>query len=109
MNELHHNLYIDNNEIAKSSEPVIYFLYHSFLESILQKEDPSREEIKAIDTFRRNYNIPFEKHILYLDGIEDGLVKYTSYLERFDLMTVSSDELILRMMMRSERIMVVEA
>ena len=89
-------LYFDDNEIAKSSEPVIYFLYHSFLESILQKEDPSREEIKAVETFQHNYNIPFEKHLVYLDGIEDGLVKYTSYLERFDLMTVGNEELMLR-------------
>ena len=81
--------YLDVNELAESSEPVHYCLYHFFLESILQKEDSSREEIKAIETFRRNYSIPFEKHILYLDTIEDGLTKYTSYLERFDLMTVS--------------------
>ena len=62
--------------------------YRSFMESILQKEVASKEDIIAIESIRQKYHIPLSEHLSILSDIEDGVNIYTRYLEEYEVIPV---------------------
>ena len=68
---------------------MIHVFYRSFMESVLQKEVASTEDIMALESVRRRYHIPFSDHLSILSDIEDGVNLYARYLEEYGVLQVT--------------------
>ena len=68
---------------------MIHVFYRSFMESVLQKEVASKEDIMALESVRRRYHIPLSDHLSILSYIEDGVNLYARYLEEYGVLQVT--------------------
>lgn len=68
---------------------MIHVFYRSFMESVLQKEVASSEDIMALESIRQKYHIPLSDHLSILSDIEDGVNMYARYLEEYGILQVT--------------------
>ena len=68
---------------------MIHVFYRSFMESVLQKEVASKEDILALESVRQKYHIPLSDHLSILSDIEDGMNLYARYLEEYGVLQVT--------------------
>ena len=68
---------------------MIHVFYRSFMESVLQKEVASKEDIMALESVRRRYHISLSDHLSILSDIEDGVNLYARYLEEYGVLQVT--------------------
>ena len=59
------------------------------MESVLQKEVASKEDIMALESVLRRYHIPLSDHLSILSDIEDGVNLYARYLEEYGVLQVT--------------------
>ena len=67
---------------------MLHLFYRTYLESVLQKDPPSREDILACESIRQRYHIPFSEHISILSDVEEGVNLYVKYLTEYEVISV---------------------
>lgn len=74
--------------LVLSTENMIHLFYRTYLESVLQKDPPSREDILACESIRQRYHVPFSEHISILSDVEEGVNLYVKYLTEYEVISV---------------------
>lgn len=67
---------------------MVHLFYRTYVESVLQKDPPSREDILACESIRQRYHIPFAEHISILSDVEEGMTLYVKYLTEYEVISV---------------------
>lgn len=74
--------------VVLSTENMVHLFYRTYVESVLQKDPPSREDILACESIRQRYHIPFSEHISILSDVEEGMTLYVKYLTEYEVISV---------------------